>query len=114
MVLEANIVYLEEELKNQIERLELTQKYLKEHPCVSVYKRNIHGNEYFYKKYWKNGKSISDFLCRSKDAYQIKIKEIRQLNKKRLQAKQQIQIIKQSINALQRQLRIAKKAYRHV
>ena len=66
MALEANIVYLEEELKNNRERLELMTKYLKENPSLSVYKRAIRGHTYYYKKYWKEGKSVSEFLLKVK------------------------------------------------
>ncbi len=112
MVLESNIVYLEEELKNHQERLQLMETYLKDHPAISVYKRKIHGNIYFYKKFWKNGKSVSKFFCRSEDEYQKGIKEIHSANQKRHMVKKQLQEIRQTIKALKKQLRIAKKAYK--
>jgi len=53
MSIESNIVYLEEEIKNHQERLQLMERYLKDYPAISVYKRKIRGNIYYYKKFWK-------------------------------------------------------------
>lgn len=114
MALESNIVYLEEEIKNHQERLQLMEKYLKDYPAISVYKRKIHGNIYYYKKFWKYGKSVSKFLCRSEDEYRREMKEIHATNRKRQIVKKQLQETRQTIKALQKQLRIAKKAYKNV
>jgi len=114
MVLESNIVYLEEEIKNHQERLQLMERHLKENPAISVYKRKIHGNIYYYKKFWKNGKSVSKFFCRSEDEYRRGIKEILSANKKRHMIKKQLQETRQTLKALKKQLRIAKRAYKNV
>jgi len=114
VVFESNIVYLEEEIKNHQERLHLMEKYLTDHPAISVYKRIIHGNIYYYKKYWQNGKSVSNFFCRSEDEYRRGMKEIRAANKKRQMIKKRLRETRQTIKALKRQLLIAKKAYRNV
>lgn len=111
MPLEANIVYLDEELKNSRERRALMERFLKDNPAVSVYARSVHGNAYYYKKYWKNGKSVSEFLCRGDKEYKARIKDIEAENKKRGLVKAQLKSINMSIKALQRQLRIAKKAH---
>lgn len=114
MVMEANIVYLEEELKNNRERLELMEKYLKENPSVSIYKRTISGRSYYYKKYWKNGKSVSDFLCKDEDNYNEILKAIKASNEKRRKIKEQSKKIKNVVSALTKQLRIARGAYSDV
>jgi len=111
MPLEANLVYLDEELKRSRERLVSMKCFLKDHPAASVYKRVIRGNVYFYKKYWKEGKSISEFLCRSHREYQARIKDIEAVNKKRGRVKEQVRSIQVSIKALQRQLDIVRRAY---
>jgi len=114
MGLESNIVYLEEEIKNNQERLQLMERYLKDHPAISVYKRKIHGRVYYYKKYWKDRKSVSEFLCRREDEYQKELKQLQETNKKRKIIKEQLQEIRQTLKALKRQLRIAKNAYKNV
>ena len=114
MVMEANIVYLEEELKNNQERLELMEKYLKENPSVSVYKRTISGRIYYYKKYWKNGKSVSDFLCKNEDDYEEILKSIKASNEKRRKIKEQLKKTKDVVSALTKQLRIARGTYQDV
>ena len=112
--MEANIVYLEEELKNNQERLELMEKYLKENPSVSVYKRTISGRVYYYKKYWKNGKSVSDFLCKNEDEYKEILKSIKASNEKRRKIKEQLKKTKNVVSALTKQLRIARGTYQDV
>jgi hypothetical protein len=114
MVLEANIVYLEEELKNNRERLELMQKYLKENPSVSIYRRKINDRVYYYKKYWKDGKSVSDFLCKDETDYHEHMKEIKAANEKRKKIKAQFKKLKQTAAALEKQLKIARKTYENV
>lgn len=114
MSMESNIVYLEEEIKNHQERLQLMERYLKDYPAISVYKRKIRGNIYYYKKFWKNGKSVSKFLCKNEDEYRREMKEIHAANKKRQIIKKQLQEIRQTIKTLKRQLQIAKKAYKNV
>ena len=114
MALEANIVYLEEELKNNRERLELMKKYLDENPSISIYKRKINNRVYYYKKYWKGKKSVSDFLCKDEIDFEERVKEIKLVNEKRLRIKDQFKKLKQETAALERQLKIAKKAYRNV
>lgn len=111
MALEANIVYLDEELKNNRERMELMAAYLKEHPSVSIYKRVIRGRVYYYKKYWKDGKSVSEFLCKDEAEYAARSKEIAQANQKRVQIKSQFKRLKQVNLALAKQLRIAQRAH---
>lgn len=112
--MEANIVYLQEEIKNHQERLQLMEKYLKDYPAISVYKRKISGNIYYYAKFWKNGKSISKFLCKNENEYQREMKKIEATNKKRQIIKNQLQETKDAIKALKKQLQIANKAYKNV
>lgn len=114
MVMEANIVYLEEELKNNRERLELMNKYLQENPSISVYRRKVSGKPYYYKKYWKDGKSVSEFLCKDEDECKEIMDEIKAYQQKRREIKEQYKKIKNVISALNRQLKIAREAYRHV
>ena len=114
MALEANIVYLDEELKNNRERLVLMEKYLKENPSVSIYKRAIRGHVYYYKKYWKGGKSVSEFLCKDDIDIEGRVKEIDAANEKRRQVKSQLKKLKQVTAALEKQLRIARRAYENV
>lgn len=112
--MEANIVYLQEEIKNHQERLQLMEKYLKDYPAISVYKRKISGNIYYYKKFWKNGKSVSKFLCKNENEYQREMKKIEAANKKRQIIKNQLQKTKDALKALKKQLQIANKAYKNV
>ena len=114
MALEANIVYLDEELKNNRERMELMEKYLKENPSVSIYKRKIRGHVYYYKKYWKHGKSVSEFLCKDDAGYKDHLKEIEASNEKLRQIKAQHKKLKQVTSALEKQLKIARRAYENV
>jgi hypothetical protein len=114
MALEANIVYLEEELKNNRERLELMKKYLKENPSVSIYKRKINDRVYYYKKYWKEGKSVSEFLSKNGADDDEQVKGIKAANEKRQKVKAQLKKLKQVTAALGKQLRIARKAYENV
>ncbi|MCP5047782.1 MAG: hypothetical protein GY940_11470 [bacterium] len=114
MALEANIVYLEEELNNNRERLELMETFLKENPSVSVYKRKISGRTYYYKKYWKNGKSVSDFLGKDGSDFGNTLNSIKVANEKRQQIKEQLKTTKKIISALEKQLKIAREAYQNV
>jgi chromosome segregation ATPase len=114
MTLEANIVYLEEELKNNRERLELMGKYLKENPSVSVYKRSVREKVYYYKKFWKEGKSVSEFLCKDETTYRKHQEEIDSVNAKREKIKHQMKRLKQVIVALEKQLKIARKTYEFI
>jgi len=113
MALEANIVYLEEELKNNRERLEVMKKYLKENPSVSIYKRKINDRVYYYKKYWKEGKSVSKFLSKN-GTDDEQVKGIKAANEKRQKVKAQLKKLNQVIAALEKQLRIVRKAYENV
>lgn len=114
MALEANIVYLDEELKNNRERMELMAKYLKENPSVSIYKRKIKNRVYYYKKYWVDGKSVSKFLCKDDGGFEERLKEIEAANEKRQQIKSQFKKLKLETAALEKQLRIARRAYGNV
>lgn len=111
MPLEANLVYLDEELKRSQERLISMKRFLLDNPRVSVYRRAIRGNAYYYKKYWKDGKSISEFLCRTSDESRARKKEIEEANKKRERVKGQVRSLQASIKALQRQLDIVRRTY---
>jgi hypothetical protein len=113
MALEANIVYLEEELKNNRERSEVMKKYLKENPSVSIYKRKINDRVYYYKKYWKEGKSVSEFLSKN-GTDDEQVKGIKAANEKRQKVKAQLKKLNQVIAALEKQLRIVRKAYENV
>ena len=113
MPLEANLVYLDEELKRSLERLRSMKLFLRDNPRVSVYQRAIRGNAYYYKKYWKDGKSISEFLCRSSIESRAMIKEIEAANKRRERVKEQVRSLRVSIKALRRQLEIVRHAYKN-
>lgn len=114
MALEANIVYLEEELKNNLERLELMRKYLKENPSVSIYRRKVNDRVYYYKKYWKDVKSVSEFLCKEETDYHESMKELKAANEKRKKIKAQFIKLKQTAAAIERQLKIARKTYENI
>ena len=111
MALEANLVYLDEELKRSRERLFLMKRFLKDNPAASVYKRVIRGYVYYYKKYWKDGKSVSDFLCRNAREHRARMKEIMAANRKRELVKDQVRSLQLSIKALQRQMKIVRCAH---
>lgn len=110
MGLEANVVYLEEEIANLKERIEAIQNFLLANPSVSIYRRSIKGRIYYYKKYRQGSKSISKFLG-SGNLNIMKIsKEINSENRKIKKAKMQLAILKYQMVALNKQARIARKA----
>lgn len=114
MSIEANIVYLEEELKSNRERLKLMVEYLRQNPSISIYKRTIRGNIYYYKKYWKGGKSISEFLCKDDGAFEERSKEIKAANEKRQHVKKQFEHLNKVTAAMEKQLKIARRTYDNV
>jgi hypothetical protein len=113
MGLEANVVYLEEEIANLQERIAAIRIFLQANPSASIYRREIKGREYYYKKYRKDGKSISEFLGGSDFDSKGAARNLKAGNEKVKKAKRQLAKLKKEASALKRQARIARKAFEH-
>jgi hypothetical protein len=113
MAIEANIVYLEEDIKNNQDRLSLLYEYLRDNPSVSIYCRKIKGKKYYYKKYWQDGKSISKYLSNKKADYNKALIELKQFNKKRRQVKKEYQRLKKVIASQKQQLKVARRVLKN-
>jgi len=114
MGLEANLVYLEEEIRNLQERIAAIQSFLQAHPSSSIYRRNIKGRVYYYKKYRKGEKSVSEFLGNSAFDFKGASRKFNEENEKIKKAKGQLARLKKEILALKKQAKIARKAFEHV
>lgn len=114
MGLEANIVYLEEEIENLQERIAAIRSFLQANPSASIYRRSINDKAYYYKKYRKGEKSISEFL--GKDNFDLAgaSRKLKAENEKVQKAKEQLARLKKEILALKKQAKIARKAFEHV
>ena len=111
MSVESNINYLDYEIKSNKDRIALMEKYLRENPSVSIYKRKINQRVYYYKKYRKDGKSISEYLGTNKDNLYEVLKTIKAKNSERSKVKENCKRLKKINIALEKQLRIARKAH---
>lgn len=114
MAIEANIVFLEEEIKNIQERIDSSKMFLKKNPSVSIYCRLIKGKKYYYKKYRQDGESVSKFLGNEKFDHKKAKKKVKAENEKIGQTKERLSQLKKEIVALKKQLKIAKKVFEHV
>ncbi len=114
MGLEANVVYLEEEIASLKERIVVMRNFLRVHPSASIYRRSIKGKIYYYKKYRKGEKSVSDFLGNNEFDFREACGKLNAENEKVKKAKAQLAQLKKELLALQRQARIARKAFEHV
>ena len=114
MGLEANVVYLEEEIVNLQERIAVIRSFLQANPSASIYRRSIKGKVYYYKKYRKGEKSVSEFLGGGDFDFKRASKNLKAENEKVKKAKAQLAKLKEELLALQRQARIARKAFEHV
>lgn len=114
MGLEANVVYLEEEIANLQDRIAAIRNFLRTNPSVSIYRRNIKGRVYYYKKYRQGEKSVSQFLAGSDFDFKAASKKMKAENEKVKRAKGQLAKLKKEIMALKRQAKIARKAFEHV
>ncbi len=114
MGLEANVVYLEEEIANLQERIALIRSFMHANPSVSIYRRSIKGKVYYYKKYRKGDKSVSEYLGGSEFDFKGASKNVKAENEKVKKAKVQLAKLKKELQALKRQARIARKAFEHV
>jgi predicted transcriptional regulator len=114
MGLEANVVYLEEEIANLQERIEAIRSFLQANPSASIYRRRIKGKIYFYKKYRKGSKSVSKFLGSGGFDFKVASRKLNAENEKVKRAKGQLAKLKKEILALKKQAKIARKAFEHV
>jgi hypothetical protein len=114
MGLEANVVYLEEEIGNLQERIAAIRSFLLANPAASIYRRSIKGKYYYYKKYRKGEKSVSKFLGSSGFDLAGASKKLKAENEKVRKAKVQLAKLKKELIALRKQAKIARKAYEHV
>ena len=114
MSLEANVVYLEEEIANLRERIALIQNFLQANPSASMYHRSIKEKIYYYKKYRKGKKSISEFLGNSSFDFKGACKKLKAENAKVKRAKVQLARLKKEVQALKKQVKIARKVLEHV
>lgn len=113
MGLEANVVYLEEEIANLQERIESIRDFLQANPSASIYRRSIKGKVYYYKKYRQGDKSISKFLGGDDFDFKGASRDLKAGNGKVKKAKGQLAKLKKEMLALKRQAKIARKAFEH-
>ena len=113
MAIEANIIYLEEDLKINQDRLSILKEYLQNNPSISIYCRKIKGKKYYYKKYWQDGKSISKYLSNKKEDYDEALIELKQVNKKRSQVKKDYQRTKKIIASQKQQIKVARRVLKN-
>jgi hypothetical protein len=114
MAIEANIVYLKEEIKNFQERIDSIVDFLNQNPLVSIYCRAINGKIYYYKKFRKNGESVSEFFGNEKFDIRNERKKIDAENRKIRKAKFKLMAFKRGKEAMEKQLKIAQKAFKSV
>ena len=114
MGLEANVVYLEEEIANLQERIAAIRSFLQANPSASIYRRSIKGKVYYYKKYRMGSKSVSESLGNSSFDFKGASKKLKVENEKVKRAKEQLAKLKKEILALKRQVKIAKKAFEQI
>lgn len=114
MGLEANVVYLEEEIANLQERIEVIRNFLQANPSASIYRRSIKGKVYYYKKFRKGSKSISEFMGNNEFDFKGASGKLKAENEKVKRAKGQLAKLKKEMLALKKQARIARKAFEHV
>jgi len=114
MGLEANVVYLEEEIANLQERIEAIKSFLQANPSASIYCRSIKGRNYYYKKYRRGEKSISEFLGSGDFDFKGASRKMKVENEKVKRAKEQLAKLKKEILAMKKQVKIARKAFEHV
>jgi len=108
MSVESNIDYLDYEIQSNTKRIALMEKFLRENPSISIYKRKINHRSYYYKKYRKEGRSISEYLGISSSRIDEILKEIEIKNAERKKVKENYMKLKKINTALKKQLRIAK------
>lgn len=114
MAIESNIVYLKEEIKNFQERIDSIVDFLNQNPSVSIYPRAINGKIYYYKKFRKNGESVSEFVGNEKFDIRNEKKKLEVENRKIRKAKFKLMAFKRAKKAMEKQLKIAEKAYKNV
>lgn len=114
MGLEANVVYLEEEIAGLKDRIGGIKEFLRVNPSVSIYHRNIKGKVYYYKKFRKGEKSVSEFLGNNEFDFRKASGKLKVENEKVKKAKVQLAKLRKELVALQRQARIARRALEHV
>ena len=114
MGLEANVVYLEEEIANLQERIEAIRSFLQDNPSASIYRRSINGKIYYYKKYRQGRKSVSEFLGTGSFDFKGASRKLKVENEKVKKAKGQLARLKKELSALKKQAKIARKAFEHV
>jgi len=114
MGLEANLVYLEEEIGNLQERISSIRHFLKANPSSSIYRRRIGGRLYYYKKFRQGNRSISEFLGNEAFDFKAALLKLKEEKEKIRLAKRRLLRIKKEIIVLRRQARIVRKAFEHV
>lgn len=113
MSIESNIGYLDYEISSNKERMALMENYLLTHPKQSVYQRKINQKTYYYKKFRKDGTSVSQYLGNDPQQITSIINEIMAKNQEREQVKAQYKKLKAITSALEKQLKIVSKVYAH-
>ena len=111
MSIESNIGYLDYEISSNKEKLALMEKYLLTNPSLSIYRRKINRKTYYYKKFRKDGKSVSQYLGNDPNQLTEIMKEIKDKNQERLKVKEKYKKLKEITAALEKQLKIARKAF---
>ncbi len=113
MGLEANVVYLEEEIVNLLERIAVIRSFLQANPSASIYRRSIRGKNYYYKKYRVGEKSISKFMGSGDFDFKGASAKLKADNERVKGAKEQLARLKKELLALKKQAKIARKAFEH-
>lgn len=109
----ANLVYLEDERKNIIQRISQIARFLKQNPHISIFQRKISGKIYCYKKYRRGSRSLSQYLGKPKAIPREELEKIKQQNQRVNIAKQQLALAKIELRAIEKQLKIVRKVYEH-
>ncbi|MHC4872708.1 MAG: hypothetical protein ACYTFY_12775 [Planctomycetota bacterium] len=98
--------YLSDELANKQERYNRVQEYLNANHSFSIQIKTIQGRKYYYKKYRKGKKVITDYIGPvTTDISKLKeaVEKIKQLKKENRDLAKEIKILK-------KQLELTKKA----
>ena len=109
MGLEANLVYLEDEIINLQTRASAIRDYLKSNPSSSIYRRRIAGRIYYYKKYRIGKRSISEYLGNEKFDVKTASLQVKGENEKNRRARIRLSQMRKEIAVLKRQARIVRK-----
>ncbi len=113
MSVAANLVYLEDACLEAQRRIEQIREFLGRNPSISLYRRLIRGKPYYYRKFRRQGVSVSQYVGSGRIDVKKERQEIRRHNARVDQVKQQLALARREFAALSRQLKISRRAYDH-